>query len=96
MDCSKKGLDWFKKIGLDFWILPTSEHRHDHRPCLGPGLLAHARARRTPGPWARDFCFGWARGRDGRTNRRTRTERAAVRPMEYGWEDAEFLSNVAE
>ena len=19
-----KGLDWFKKIGLDFWILPTS------------------------------------------------------------------------
>ena len=25
MDCSKKGLDWFKKIGFEFWILPTSE-----------------------------------------------------------------------
>ena len=24
LDCSKKGLDWFKKIGLDFLILPTS------------------------------------------------------------------------
>ena len=23
LDCTKKGLDWFKKIGLDFWILST-------------------------------------------------------------------------
>ena len=24
LDCSKKGLDWLKKFGLDFLILPTS------------------------------------------------------------------------
>ena len=36
MDCSKKGLDWFKKIVLDFWILPTSEHEHCTASCPHP------------------------------------------------------------